>query len=112
MPAVKVGQFISSSAAYVRANVRRANADRNPYLTLAEARALPRDLRDNYEAHRIGNSDNNNRVSASKFETKFTDYVAVKAQQADRNGDGYISPSEVRHLPVDLRDNYWNFRNR
>ena len=111
MPAVKVGQFIQSSAAYVRANVRRANTDGNAYLTKAEAKALPADLRDNFEAHRVG-SQANSRVTASKFEQKYTDYVAIKAKAADKNHDGYLSPSEVKNLPVDLRDNYWAFRNR
>ena len=111
MPAVKVADFIRSSAGYVRANARKANKDGNPYLTKTEAKKLPADLRDNYEAHRVGGQANA-RVTVAKFEKKYTDYVAVMSKRADKNSDGYISPSEVKHLPLDLHDNYWAFRNR
>jgi hypothetical protein len=111
MPSVKTADFISSSAAYVRATAKKANADKNAYLTKTEAKALPKDLQDNYEHHRVGGQANA-RVTVSKFEQKYTDYVAVYASRADRNADGYISPSEVKNLPRDLQDNYWAFRNR
>jgi len=49
-------------------------------------------------------------VTASKFVTRFTDSVALKAKAADINRDGSISPAEAKNLPVDLQDNFANFK--
>lgn len=108
MASVKVADFVAASKSYVRANVKKANKDSNPYLTMEEAKKLPKDLRDNFEHHRVGGQANA-RVSVKKFETKFTAYVAVKAEQADRNQDGFLDAKEAKLLPKDLRDNFWNF---
>lgn len=108
---VKVASFISSSASYIRANVRTANTDKNTYLTKAESSGLARDLRDNFANHRVGAQDNGS-VTAEKFITRFTNYVAVNAKKADKNGDGFISKTEARALPVDLRDNFRNYSAR
>ena len=105
---VKVADFIRSSASYIRANVRQANADGNTYLTKAESKALARDLKDNFENHRWGAQDNGS-VTASKFINRFTDYVAVHAKRADVNGDGFISAKEAKTLPKDLQDNFANY---
>lgn len=112
LPALRNADFIRRSAGYVRANVNRANADHNPYLTKSEARALPKDLRDNFTHHRFGAQDNAS-VTAKKFIERFTDYVAVNVKKADKNGDGWVTSLEVKNLPTDLRDNFWNaWRNR
>lgn len=108
MPTVSTADFIRASAGYIRANVQRVNADKNPYLTKAEAKALPRDLKDNFENHRWGAQDNQT-VTASKFVDRFTNYVAVNAKRADVNGDGFISGAEVKNLPKDLQDNLRNY---
>src|SRR3954464_618535 len=108
MAGSSINAFVSSIRGYVTANVKRANVDNNPYLTMAEAKALPKDLKDNYEAHRVlGNG--NDRVAANKFIQKFTDYVAVQARMADKNGDGYLSTAEAKKLPKDVRDNFANY---
>jgi hypothetical protein len=109
MSNVKVADFIRSSASYIRANVKQANADGNTYLTKAESKSLSRDLRDNFEAHRWG-AQANGSVTASKFVTRFTDYVAVMAKRADANNDGFLSTSEAKKLPVDLQDNFRNYK--
>ncbi len=106
--AVKVADFIRSSASYIRANVRGANTDGNTYLTKAEAKGLAKDLKDNFEHHRWG-AQANGSVTAEKFVTRFTDYVAVNAKRADANGDGFISAKEARSLPTDLQDNFRNY---
>lgn len=106
--AVKVADFIRSSASYIRANVRGANTNGNTYLTKAEAKGLAKDLKDNFENHRWG-AQANGSVTAEKFITRFTDYVAVNAKRADRNGDGFLSASEARSLPRDLQDNFRNY---
>ncbi len=111
LPALRTSDFIARSAAYVRANVKKANADKNAYLTKAEAKKLPKDLQNNFENHR--KAQGNSTVVASKFIQKYTDYVAVNAKRADKNGDGWITSNEVGGLPADLRDNFWNaWRNR
>ncbi len=108
MAGTSINAFVSSIRGYVTASVKRANADSNPYLTKAEAKALPKDLRDNYETHRVlGNG--NDRVSANKFIQKFTAYVAVQAEKADLNGDGLLSTAEAKNLPKDVRDNFANY---
>ncbi len=108
MPIVSTADFIRSSAGYIRANVSRANADKNSFLTKAEAQALPRDLKDNFENHRWG-AQENQAVTAAKFVERFTNYVAVHAQRADVNGDGFLNSMEAKRLPVDLRDNFRNY---
>jgi hypothetical protein len=108
MAGSSIKAFVASTHAYVSANVKRANTDGNPYLTKEEAKALPKDLKDNYETHRLlGNG--NSRVSAKKFVAKYTAYVAVQAQKADKNGNGYLSTAEAKKLPKDVRDNFKNF---
>ena len=109
MSSVKVADFVRSSAAYVRANVAKANKDGNAYLTKTESKSLAKDLKDNFEAHRLGSQENGS-VTANKFVAKFTDYVAVMAKRADANHDGFISASESKNLPVDLKDNFANYK--
>ena len=109
MSSVKVADFVRSSAAYVRANVAKANKDGNAYLTKTESKSLAKDLKDNFEAHRLGSQENGS-VTASKFVEKFTNYVAVMADRADANHDGFISAAESKKLPVDLRDNFANYQ--
>jgi hypothetical protein len=108
MPNIKVNDFIRSTRAYVQENVKKANTNGNPYLTKAEAKKLPKDLRDNFEAHRKGAQENGS-VSVKKFETNYVKYVAVHAQRADKNGDGILSARDLTHLPRDLKDNVANF---
>lgn len=112
IPALRNSDFIRRSASYVRANVKTANADKNPFLTKAEAKNLAKDLQDNFKNHRVGAQDNGV-VTAKKFIARYTDYVAVNVKKADKNGDGWVTSLEVKNLPVDLRDNFWNaWRNR
>lgn len=108
MPNIKVNEFINASRTYVQKNVQAANVDGNPYLTRAEAKKLPRDLRDNFEHHRVGGQDNG-RVSVKKFQENFVAYVAVQARRADKNGDGILSARDMTRLPKDLRDNVANY---
>jgi hypothetical protein len=108
MSSVRVADFIRSSAAYIRANVKQANTDGNTYLTKAESTGLAKDLKDNFEHHRWG-AQANGSVTAQKFVERFTSYVAVNAKKADKNGDGFISATEAKSLPTDLKDNFANY---
>lgn len=112
IPALRTADFIRRSASYIRANVNKANVDQNPYLTKAEAKKLPADIRDNFNNHRFGAQDNAT-VTAKKFIERYSNYVAVNAKKADKNNDGWVTSLEVKNLPVDLRDNFWNaWRNK
>ena len=108
MAGSSINAFVKSIRSYVTSSVKAANVDANPYLTKTEAKALPKDLRDNYEAHRVlGNG--NSRVAANKFVEKFAGYAAVQAEKADKNHDGYLTTVEAKSLPKDVRDNFANF---
>jgi hypothetical protein len=103
---VGVGELIGASTKYVQAEVKKANLDGNAYLTQAEAKKLPADLRDNYEAFRkAGHS----RVSVKQFAESFSAYVASSAKAADKNKDGVLTGTDARALPKDLRDNFLNY---
>ena len=108
MAGSSINAFVKAARSYVASSVKAANTDKNPYLTKTEAKALPKDLKDNYEAHRVlGNY--NSRVAANKFVEKFAGYVAVQAEKADKNHDGYLTQTEAKALPKDLRDNFANY---
>jgi len=103
---VGVNELVSASKSYIDAQVKKANLNGNTYLTVEEAKKLPADLRDNYEAFRkAGNS----RVSVKQFTESFTDYVAKSAAKADKNKDGVLTKTDARSLPKDLRDNFLNY---
>jgi hypothetical protein len=103
---IGVGELIGASKKYLDAQVKKANTDGNAYLTLAEAKRLPADLRDNYDAFR---KQGNARVSVRKLGETFTQYVAARAQAADKNKDGYLTATDAKGLPKDLRDNFLNY---
>src|SRR3954470_15603897 len=103
---IGVGELIGASTKYLADRVKKANLDGNGYLTLEEAKKLPADLRDNYDAYRkAGHS----RVSVKQLSTHFSDYVAASAKAADKNKDGYLTATEAKGLPKDLRDNFLNY---
>ncbi len=103
---VGVGELLSATKRYVQAQVKKANANGNTYLTAEEAKKLPADLRDNYEAFRRAG---HLRVSVKQFTESFTAYVAKSAASADKNKDGVLTATDARSLPKDLRDNFLNY---
>lgn len=105
---VTTAAFISSSAKYVKAAVAEANADKNAYLTKAEAATLPQDLQDNFASYRARGT-NNGSVSAKAFVESYAAYVAATTLKADSASNGILSRADAKNLPVDLRDNYANF---
>lgn len=103
---VGVGDLVGASKKYVEAEVKKANGNGNAYLTLEEAKKLPADLRDNFDAFRkAGNA----RVSVKQFTESFTQYVAKSAAAADKNKDGVLTKTDAKALPKDLRDNFLNY---
>lgn len=103
---VGVGELIGASKRYVEAEVKKANANGNAYLTVEEAKKLPADLRDNFDAFRKAG---NGKVSVKQFTESFTKYVASSATAADKNKDGVLTKTDARALPKDLRDNFLNY---
>jgi hypothetical protein len=103
---IGVNDLIGASKQYLADRVKKANLDNNAYLTQAEAKKLPADLRDNYDTFRKAGHP---RVSVKKFSDNFVKYVAVSARAADKNKDGVLTATEAKALPKDLRDNFLSY---
>ncbi|GMU59175.1 MAG: hypothetical protein AMXMBFR34_09380 [Myxococcaceae bacterium] len=103
---VNIGELVAATKQYVETDVKKANANGNTYLTLEEAKKLPADLRDNFEAFRQAGHP---RVSVRQFTESFTAYVAKRASAADQNRDGTLTKTDAKKLPKDLRDNFLAF---
>lgn len=101
---VNVSDFVSRSARYVRAATAAANADGNRYLTTQEAKALPKDLKDNFELIRASGP-----LTTSKFISLYQRNVSIWAGYVDANKDGALSPVEQRKLPGYIKDNVANY---
>src|SRR4051812_23791814 len=105
-PKVKVAEFIASSARYAKKAAAAADKNADKKLSKTEAKALPKDLRDDYA--RMAKKKPN--VTVASFARDQAAYVAVAAKKADKNKDGIISGPEAKGaLPADLRDNYANY---
>lgn len=100
---IKVADFEQAMFRYVREQVKKANANGSTMLTAAEAKALPKDLRDNFES--LGSPQ----VNASKLMKDVAAGAAYAARRADRNRDGTLSATEAKALPAVLRDNFQNY---
>ena len=104
-PKIKVNDFVRASRAYVEKSLEKANKNDNAYLTKAEAKALPKDLRDNFAAVSAGGKS----VRVAEFKESFTRYVAASARAADANKDGVLSSADGSKLPRNLQDNFKNY---
>src|SRR5688572_16330749 len=72
-----------------------------------ERKALPRELRDNFDALAKRSPDGS--VSPEELIKSLAAYAAAQSKRADKNKDGYLTPAEARRLPKDLQDNYWDY---
>jgi hypothetical protein len=99
-----VNSFVIRSNDAVRVAVDRANTDKNPFLTRAEAEALPANLKDSFDAYQRRQS--NGVVGAARFAEEYVRFVARAATAADTNRDGVLTKREARGLPVELHDNF------
>jgi hypothetical protein len=102
---ISVQDFVRSSRRYVESAVNRANADKNPFLRRAEAKALPADLQDNYAKLSKGVRGS---IGARRFIESYAAHVAGAASLADRNQDDWLTKTDGRRLPPELRDNFEN----
>lgn len=100
---VKVTDFVKASRTWAAAGAKAANADGSKYLTRTEASRLPEDLRDNFAAM------NKARISPKAFADAFATSVATAAARADKNHDGFLTATEAKSLPVELRDNFAHY---
>lgn len=103
---VGIGDLVAATKQYVEAEVKKANLNGNAYLTLEEAKKLPADLQDNFEAFRKAG---HTRVSVRQFTETFVDYVSKSAAAADQNQDGTLTKTDAKKLPKDLRDNFLTY---
>ncbi len=109
MTTLTVKKFISKSNSYIKKEIAKANKDGNSFLTKAEAKKLPKDLRDNFENFRV-RAQENGVVTAKELQKAYTKYVAIAGYTADKNDNGLLSYAEAKSLPTDLKDNYADYR--
>jgi hypothetical protein len=102
---VKVSEFIASSARYAK-KAATAAANASGRIGKAEAKALPKDLQDDFKRMTRGGKKD---VSAAQFAKDQAAYVAAQAKKADADKDGILSATEAKKLPASLKDNYANF---
>ncbi|MBL9038783.1 MAG: hypothetical protein JNG84_09735 [Archangium sp.] len=105
---LSVTKFVQASAKYVDANLKKIDLNRDGKVSAAEAKALPKDLRDNFESFRAKKSGTG-AVSVKEFAASFKSYVSTTAKKADADKDGFLKQADTKKLPVDLRDNFLNF---
>ena len=105
---VSIKSFVQSSERYVGNSVKRANSEGARTLSQAEAKRLPKDLRDNFANYRERTTPDGS-VQVKDFQKSFKAYVEATARKADKDGDGYLTKADARKLPADLKDNFRNF---
>jgi hypothetical protein len=104
MPRTIIGSdFTHHEARRMAAEVKKANVNNNPYLTIAEAAVIPPELRDDFEAYRQAQA--NKVVVAKKFVDAFGAKLETAVPRADIDGDGKLDTSERNRLPNRLRNN-------
>jgi hypothetical protein len=103
----KIADYVKASRKYAQDAVGKANVNKNANLTAAEAKALPKDLQDNYANFKKYGKVST--VKAQAFVDGFESYVSQAATAADKNKDGCLSAAEAKNLPKDLQDNYANY---
>ena len=102
---IKVKSLIASTAGYAKKSATAADKNKNGRLTRAEAKALPKDLQDDFKRQAKGKVS----VKVADFAKDQTAYVARSANKADKNKDGLLSASEQAKMPKDLADNLKSF---
>jgi hypothetical protein len=102
---VKVKSFVASTAKYARKSARKADKNKNKKLTRTEAKALPKDLQDDFRRQAKGKSS----VGVEKFASDQAAYVSTSSKRADKNKDGYLNATEAAKLPATLKDNFANY---
>src|SRR4051812_16799539 len=105
-PKVKVSELVSSTARYARKSADAADKNKNKKLTATEAASLPRDLRDDFKRQ----AKKSAAITPASFARDQAAYVAASAKKADKNKDGYLSVTEEKSMPTDLKDNLASYK--
>lgn len=98
---VKINDLVASTSRYTKRAAARADKNKSKRLTRAEAKTLPKDLRDDFN-RQLGKKTS---ISTEKFAADQVAYTAAAARRADQNHDGVLSATEQRSLPATLKDN-------
>jgi hypothetical protein len=104
---VRIDDLVSAANKYVDGQIARADLNKDKKLTPTEAKKLAVDLRDNF-----GDSQFKNRggsVTAADLKREFLVSIEAWARASDKNNDGFISITETKSLPANLRDNVLNY---
>lgn len=104
---VKIDDLVAASQRYVDTQLKAADVNRNKLLTPTEAKRLAADLRDNFDSSQFKLP--NGSVKVADVAKEFVVMMQAWAQAADKNHDGYLSTTETKALPKNLRDNVVNF---
>lgn len=96
-----VKRFLTAARDYTTNALQKADVNKSGFITAAELKKLPKDLRDNVQKY----ADANGRVPVEKFKSAFVAYAKANLQKADRNKDGILTASDIARLPADLKDN-------
>lgn len=101
---VKIADFVASTARYAKKSAAAADGNKDGKLSKTEAKALPKDLQDDYSRQAKTRS-----VTTASFATDQAAYVALASRQADKNHDGSLTDVEAAALPTALRENFANY---
>ena len=105
-PKVKISSLVSSTSRYARKAAADADKNQNKKLTATEAKALPKDLRDDYRRQ----AKTKSAITPESFAKDQAAYVAARAKTADKNHDGYLTETEQATLPATLQDNLASYK--
>lgn len=107
---VSVRDFVGASKTYVQAQLKKADANKDGKVSIAESGKLPKDLQDNLANFKAATHPRG-AVSVKQFTSAFEKYVLAVSTKADKNHDGYLTKTDAGSLPKDLKDNYLNYYN-
>jgi hypothetical protein len=96
-----VKRFLLTASSYSDKALKKADKDKSGYVTAAELKKLPKDLRDNAQKY----ADVHGRVPVAMFKAAFVAYARANLQKVDRNKDGVLTSADIARLPTDLKDN-------
>lgn len=108
---ISINDFVMQSTRYARNAAQKANVNGNKYLSMDEAKALPKDLQDNLEDFR--GFRKSLKKSALVEPNVFADYharqVRTAAEAVDANDDGFVTATEAKKMAPLQKDNFDGF---
>ena len=104
---VSITELVAASKIYANSQIKKADLNKNQLLTKTEAKKLAADLQDNFDASQFKLPSGS--VKVADVAKEFVVMMEAWARASDKNGDGYLSKTEAKALPKNLRDNYANY---